>query len=158
MADVCKESNNEKYKICLLGIEVRRSVSENEQKIEFSNGRCLLYYKSANFRFCPHSVFMCFVWIWEQTAIISLYSINGQVFITETECVYCEVRAEYTVYNRTFIKGLTFATGTIQNLLRLERMFVTADLHSAFYRPSTNVNQSEQWNLRSCSRMQGNGG
>jgi len=22
--------------------------------------------------FCPHSVFMCFVWIWEQTAIISL--------------------------------------------------------------------------------------
>jgi len=26
--------------------------------------------------FCPHSVFMCCVWIWEQTAIISLYSIN----------------------------------------------------------------------------------
>jgi hypothetical protein len=23
-----------------------------------------------------HSVFVCFVWIWEQTAIISLYSIN----------------------------------------------------------------------------------
>ena len=29
-----------------------------------------------NSTFCPHSVFMCFVWIWEQTAIISLYSIN----------------------------------------------------------------------------------
>ena len=29
-----------------------------------------------NFTFCPHSVFMCFVWISEQTAIISLYSIN----------------------------------------------------------------------------------
>ena len=42
--------------------------------------------------FCPHSVFMCFVWIWEQTAIISLYSINWQVCITETECVYCAVR------------------------------------------------------------------
>ena len=28
------------------------------------------------FSFCPHSVFMCFVWISEQTAIISLYSIN----------------------------------------------------------------------------------
>ena len=27
--------------------------------------------------FCSHSVFMCFVWIWEQTAIISLYNING---------------------------------------------------------------------------------
>ena len=35
---------------------------------------------------------MCFVWIWEQTAIISLYSINWLVFITETECVYCAVR------------------------------------------------------------------
>ena len=42
--------------------------------------------------FCPHSVFMCFVWISEQTAIISLYNINWQIFITETECVYCAVR------------------------------------------------------------------
>ena len=41
--------------------------------------------------FCPHSAFMCFVWISEQTAIISLYSINWLVFITETECVYCAV-------------------------------------------------------------------
>ena len=38
---------------------------------------------------------MCFVWIWEQTAIISLYSINWLVFITETECVYCAVRTGY---------------------------------------------------------------
>ena len=45
-----------------------------------------------NSTFCPHSVFVCFVWIWEQTAIISLYSINCLVFITETECVYCAVR------------------------------------------------------------------
>ena len=29
--------------------------------------------------FCPHSAFMCFVWISEQTAIISLYSINWLV-------------------------------------------------------------------------------
>ena len=28
------------------------------------------------FCFLPHSVFMCFVWILEQTAIISLYKIN----------------------------------------------------------------------------------
>jgi hypothetical protein len=48
--------------------------------------------------FCPHSVFMCFVWIWEQTAIISLYSIKWLVFITETECVYCVVRSAHTVY------------------------------------------------------------
>ena len=44
--------------------------------------------------FCPHCVFMCFMWIWEQTAIISLYTINCLDFITETECVYCAVRAE----------------------------------------------------------------
>jgi len=31
---------------------------------------------TSNSPFCPHSVFMCFVWISEQTAIISLYSIN----------------------------------------------------------------------------------
>ena len=42
-----------------------------------------------------HTVFMCFVWIWEQTAIISLYSINWLVFITETECVYCAVWTGY---------------------------------------------------------------
>jgi hypothetical protein len=54
---------------------------------------------------------MCFVWIWEQTAIISLYRIKVLVcitetgcllrgtdwmfkilFITETGCVYCAVR------------------------------------------------------------------
>ena len=38
---------------------------------------------------------MCFIWIWEQTAIISLYSINWLVCITETECVYCAVRTGY---------------------------------------------------------------
>ena len=46
-----------------------------------------------NSTFCSHSVFMCFVWISEQTAIISLYSINWLVSITETESVYCAVRA-----------------------------------------------------------------
>jgi hypothetical protein len=45
--------------------------------------------------FCQHTVFMCFVWISEQTAIISLYYINWLVFITETECVYCTVQTEY---------------------------------------------------------------
>jgi hypothetical protein len=35
---------------------------------------------------------MCFVWISEQTAIISLYNINWLVFVTETESVYCTSR------------------------------------------------------------------
>jgi len=51
-----------------------------------------MYRQFNNSTFCPHTVFMCFVWIWEQTAIISLYSINWLVCKTETECVYCAVR------------------------------------------------------------------
>jgi hypothetical protein len=50
--------------------------------------------------FCPHSVFMCFVWISEQTAIISPYSINWLAFITKTVCVYCAVRSEFYIYFR----------------------------------------------------------
>ena len=53
---------------------------------------CTATFAFNNCTFCPHSVFMCFVWIWEQTAIVSLYSINWLVFITETGCVYCAVR------------------------------------------------------------------
>ena len=48
----------------------------------------------SNSTFCPHCVFMCFVWIWEQTAIISPYNINWLVCTTKTECVYCTVQAE----------------------------------------------------------------
>ena len=47
-----------------------------------------------NSTFWPHSVFMYFVWISEQTAIISLYNINWLVFITETELVQRAVRTE----------------------------------------------------------------
>jgi len=42
---------------------------------------------------------MCFVWIWEQTAIISLYSINWLVFITETQSVECAARTEYICFS-----------------------------------------------------------
>jgi hypothetical protein len=34
--------------------------------------------------------------MWEQTVIISLYSINWLVFITDTECAHCAVWAEST--------------------------------------------------------------
>jgi len=56
---------------------------------------CTTSFSIQNSTFCPHTVFMCFVWISEQRAIISLYSINWLVFITETECVYCAVRTGY---------------------------------------------------------------
>ena len=63
----------------------------------------------SNSTFCPHSVFMCFVWIWEQTAIISLYNINWPVCITETECVYCAVRTEHLTFsNSTFCPHSVF--------------------------------------------------
>jgi hypothetical protein len=53
-----------------------------------------------------HSVFMCFVWISEQTAIISLYSFDWLVFITEAECVYCAVRTEFLIQVILVIKRL----------------------------------------------------
>jgi len=60
-----------------------------------------------NSTFCPHSVFVCFVWIWEQTAIISLYSINWLVFITETECLLRGTDWVF-IYNSTFCPHSVF--------------------------------------------------
>ena len=60
-----------------------------------------------NSTFCPHTVLMCFVWIWEQSAIISLYNINSLVFIAETECVYCAVRT-----GSLYTASLTFSNST----------------------------------------------
>ena len=57
---------------------------------------CTARFNPQQFYVLPHTaVFMCFVWIWDQTAIISLYSIDWLVFITETESVYCAVRTGY---------------------------------------------------------------
>ena len=62
-----------------------------------------------NSTFCPHSVFACFVWIWEQTAIISLYSINWLVFITEMKSVYSAVRTGSLNQTYSFVfKGFIF--------------------------------------------------
>ena len=50
---------------------------------------------------------MCFVWISEETAIISLYSSKLSVFITEAESVYCAVRSGSLNYTDTisYLKG-----------------------------------------------------
>ena len=67
--------------------------------------KILLYVPSGltfnNSTFSPHSVFICFVWISEQTTIISVYSINWLVFTTEMECDYCAVRNEPIIAIRT---------------------------------------------------------
>jgi len=49
-----------------------------------------------NSTFCPHSVFMCFVLISEQTEIISLYNIKWLVCINQAEGVYCAVQTEFS--------------------------------------------------------------
>ena len=53
----------------------------------------------SNSTFCPHSIFMCFVWIWEQTAIISLQNINWLVCMFKTKRVYSAVRTQYLYIN-----------------------------------------------------------
>ena len=61
-----------------------------------------------NSTFCPHTVFMCFLFIWEQTATFASYIVNWSVFITEMKSVYCAVRTGSL--NKTdlrfFFKGL----------------------------------------------------
>ena len=47
--------------------------------------KCTTSLTFSNSTFCPHVVFMCFVWIWEKRVIASLYYINW--FVTN-ECKY----------------------------------------------------------------------
>jgi len=57
---------------------------------------------------------MCFVWISEQTAIISLYSIQLQVIIVEAESVSCAVRTGASTQSDVVLsfKGLMRAVGS----------------------------------------------
>jgi hypothetical protein len=61
-----------------------------------------IYYRALTFCnsvFCPHNVLWCLVWISEQTATVSLDSINRLGFTTETLCVYCALRNWNYKYN-----------------------------------------------------------
>ena len=64
----------------------------------FKEALCILYVPPVltinNSPFCPHSEFICSIWISEQTAIISLHNINRLIFITEKEFAYCAVGTE----------------------------------------------------------------
>ena len=68
-----------------------------------------------NSTFCPHTVFMCFVWISQQTAIISLYNINcfntrDAVCLlrgTDWNCIYYskytyDWHINYSLWNQVF--------------------------------------------------------
>jgi len=48
--------------------------------------------------FYPHTVFMCFVWIWEQTAIISLHIINCLVFTTDLIFAYKQPPNAHSIF------------------------------------------------------------
>jgi len=52
----------------------------------------MIYFMYHQFEHSAHNTFMCFAWISEQTTIISLYTINLTVFITEAQSVYCAAR------------------------------------------------------------------
>jgi len=56
---------------------------------------------------------VCFVWIPDQTAIISLYIINWLVFITETESVYCAARTG-SLYKRNLANTQQLHTQSIE--------------------------------------------
>ena len=62
---------------------------------------------------------MRFVCISEQTAIISLYSINWLIFITKTLCVYCAVRVIYLTFRKKLLPvcsgELLCTTEAVQN-------------------------------------------
>jgi len=75
-----------------------------------------------------HTVYLCFVWIWEQTAIISLYNINWQVFITETRCVYCAVRTGYLY----IIHILPWLRRLVAGLSRRRSVFDNRSVHVTF--------------------------
>ena len=51
-----------------------------------------------NSTFCPHSVFMCFVWISEQTAIISPHSIKSVVSRKRSHLTSCSNKIQTSQY------------------------------------------------------------
>ena len=92
---------------------------------------------------------MCFVWISEQTAIISLYSINWLVCITETECVYCAVRTAEHLNLKQFVVVLR----TVHNK-QTKTKPKESDLLSTQIGPNANTVWMMQWLvLPTCSRQ-----
>jgi len=71
------------------------------------------------------------MWIWEQTAIISLCSINWLVCITETECVYCAVRTESFSLDRVNLTRPTWGSQQRVSTLQGQRLCTsTVHLHT----------------------------
>jgi len=69
---------------------------------------CTVSLTFINSKFCPQTLFLCFVWIWEQTAVISLYTIKLLVFITEILLF----TAQWSIYVPPFIKYQFYVLST----------------------------------------------
>jgi len=88
-----------------------------------------------NSTLCPHSKFMCFVWISDQRANISLYSINWMVFINQKEWVYWAVRSNFFPWpaSKARLAGFNLETnpheiwggkcGAVMDLCRMTKVF-----------------------------------
>jgi hypothetical protein len=75
----------------------------------FVRNRCWLYYLmhqlSTTVR-SAHTVFMCFVFIWEQTATCATYTNNWLVFITDIKRQYSETNVMHFLFSLLRIKIL----------------------------------------------------
>jgi hypothetical protein len=59
-----------------------------------------LYTCTSIYHLCnPQNVFLRFLGFSQYTAIVSLYGINRLIFVAETYCVSCDVRAEFIYIN-----------------------------------------------------------
>jgi hypothetical protein len=67
------------FRNCTGYVVVGKGINEVSDKRKCSSQWSLYVPPVLTFRnstFCPQSIFVCFVWVSEQTAITSLYSIN----------------------------------------------------------------------------------
>ena len=97
-----------------------------------------------NSTFCPHTVFMCFVWISEQTAIISLYNINWLVSITETKCVYYAVRTDSPMQpTNLHVQADVTTRNKTSNILYVQRNTESRSRHHCRNRKAINITYCE---------------
>ena len=92
---------------------------------------------------------MCFVWIWEQTAIISLYNINWLVLITDTQCVYCAVRTG-SLNTIQFNLSLQFQSSTVRYVIWLCSTYLCNSIHCSCLASVTAVCGPVRWPLPPC--------
>ena len=100
---------------------------------------CTASLTHTNSIFCPHSVFMCFVWTWEKPAFFSPHNINWLLFIYGTKSTYCAVLTEWNVKTEQYFwYNLVQDIGLIVMLLGEHRVISSNSnpqfsFHSCFF-------------------------